>query len=90
MLKELLKSTEENDIEYDAVEKALELMKATADMINEDKRNMEELVELERRFEGWQGPPITVVCSKLIMNGTCSAMKRHKRFGSETRVRARP
>ena len=54
---------------------------ASALSINEDKRNKEELVGLQARFEAWQGPSIAVACTRLVRDGMCVAMKQHKRLG---------
>ncbi|CAG01698.1 unnamed protein product [Tetraodon nigroviridis] len=57
LLKELLKRTPKKHADYPAVEEALQAMKAVCSNINETKRQMEKLEDLEQlqsHIEGWE------------------------------------
>uniref|UniRef100_H3CZW4 Phosphatidylinositol-3,4,5-trisphosphate dependent Rac exchange factor 1 n=1 Tax=Tetraodon nigroviridis TaxID=99883 RepID=H3CZW4_TETNG len=69
LLKELLKRTPKKHADYPAVEEALQAMKAVCSNINETKRQMEKLEDLEQlqsHIEGWEGTNLTDICTDLL------------------------
>jgi hypothetical protein len=46
-------------------------MATGATVINEEKRNFEEVVRIQETIEGWEGPPLVDTSSRLIYNVRC-------------------
>ncbi|XP_065221150.1 uncharacterized protein RhoGEF3 isoform X2 [Planococcus citri] len=68
-LAELLKYTESEHPDYDAIRNALNAMREVAVLINERKRRMESLEKLilwQQRIEGWEGDNLIENSSQLI------------------------
>uniref|UniRef100_A0A670IPI2 Phosphatidylinositol 3,4,5-trisphosphate-dependent Rac exchanger 1 protein n=1 Tax=Podarcis muralis TaxID=64176 RepID=A0A670IPI2_PODMU len=73
LLKELAKRTPSKHADYQAVQNALQAMKAVCTNINETKRQMEKLEALEQlqsHIEGWEGSNLTDICTQLLLQGT--------------------
>ncbi|XP_063002021.1 phosphatidylinositol 3,4,5-trisphosphate-dependent Rac exchanger 1 protein isoform X1 [Elgaria multicarinata webbii] len=73
LLKELAKRTPAKHPDYQAVQYALQAMKAVCININETKRQMEKLEALEQlqsHIEGWEGSNLTDICTQLLLQGT--------------------
>nr|XP_034978486.1 phosphatidylinositol 3,4,5-trisphosphate-dependent Rac exchanger 1 protein [Zootoca vivipara] len=73
LLKELAKRTPSKHADYQAVQNALQAMKAVCTNINETKRQMEKLEALEQlqsHIEGWEGSNLTDICTHLLLQGT--------------------
>lgn len=74
-LKELLKYTHLEHPDYTSLQRALEMMKKTAMLINERKRKMESLEKLaqwQKTVAYWQGPSLLDNSSELIYSGETS------------------
>ncbi|XP_068119462.1 phosphatidylinositol 3,4,5-trisphosphate-dependent Rac exchanger 1 protein isoform X2 [Hyperolius riggenbachi] len=73
LLKELAKRTPAKHPDHQAVQSALQAMKAVCTNINETKRQMEKLEALEQlqsQIEGWEGSNLTDICTQLLLQGT--------------------
>lgn len=60
--------TPENHPDYVDVAQALEEMATRATVINEEKRNFEEVARIQETIEGWDGIPLVDTSSRLIYN----------------------
>jgi len=69
MLKELVKYSDPDDLDFADAQRALERMQKIASIINEDKRHKEEIMRLQSTLEGWRGPDITSTSTVLIFEG---------------------
>uniref|UniRef100_A0A8C8SHQ7 Phosphatidylinositol-3,4,5-trisphosphate dependent Rac exchange factor 1 n=1 Tax=Pelusios castaneus TaxID=367368 RepID=A0A8C8SHQ7_9SAUR len=72
LLKELAKRTPSKHPDHQAVQNALQGMKAVCTNINETKRQMEKLEALEQlqsHIEGWEGSNLTDICTQLLLQG---------------------
>lgn len=69
MLKELEKATPPGHPDAAHVAAALDSMRGIAAAINENKRNVEDLVRLQARLEGWEGADLAATCSELLLEG---------------------
>eukprot|EP00041_Stephanoeca_diplocostata_P026148 m.698034 g.698034 ORF g.698034 m.698034 type:complete len:674 (+) comp22898_c1_seq1:136-2157(+) len=69
LLKELLKVTPSNHPDHALVARAVTEMEKVAQVINEDKRNVEELTLIQGSISGWEGPALVETSSKLVYDG---------------------
>jgi len=69
LLAELEKRTQGTP-EHARVKEAGDLMREIALTINDEKRKQEEVRALSDKFDGWNGPPLTVYSSMLFCQGT--------------------
>ena len=66
LLRELLKVTPSRHPDRASVATAQTEMEKTALVINEEKRNYEELVRIQETIEGWEGPALVDTSTRLL------------------------
>eukprot|EP00053_Salpingoeca_punica_P008435 m.75740 g.75740 ORF g.75740 m.75740 type:complete len:661 (-) comp14605_c0_seq1:25-2007(-) len=70
LLKELQKVTREDHPDFPSVDLALDSMREVAATINEEKRQSEQLSQLQSSWDGWEGPDLNATSSQLMFEGS--------------------
>jgi len=80
LLRELLKSTDEEDEDYNNLKSALKLMEETTSYVNERKREIEsqtKMLEITQSLQGYPASKLIIPTRFLVKEGVCDKVNVH-------------